>query len=144
MKKSYFMKINFRKLKIGDRLVREKMGFFSKHHALYLGKNWLTNEPMIAECQKGSGVQIITLRQFLNQGKLVRVEYYNLTPYQQDIINKRVNVRLGKSYDLFQYNCEQFVNDVLTGVAESKQVQNVVKIALFSFCFFLFIGIVNE
>jgi len=134
------MQINYTKLKIGDRLVREKGGVLTKHHVLYAGIDSQTGERIVAENQRGFGVRIITLRQFLNEGKLIRVEYNHFSQYCQGVIIKRIKARLGWAYDLLTYNCEQFVNDVLNGVAKSKQVQNGVKVALGSAAFLLFIG----
>jgi len=113
--------LNFNLLKVGDRLVRTKGGVFSKHHAIFMGFHY--GEYLVAENQAGYGVRYITLNQFLSEGQLTRVEYSNYNQYNQNLIIKRVNNRVGRSYDWFNYNCETFVNDVLTGVATSKQIQ---------------------
>lgn len=118
------MKINFTRLKIGDRLIREKGGIFSKHHVLYAGRDSITGKHIIAENQRNYGVRIISLEQFLQEGKLVRIDYNNFSYFQQTKTTLRIKTRLGKSYDLLKYNCEQFVNDVLHDTIESKQVQN--------------------
>ncbi|BDS11502.1 YiiX/YebB-like N1pC/P60 family cysteine hydrolase [Aureispira anguillae] len=118
------MKIDFTKLKIGDRLIREKGGIFSKHHVLYAGRDSITGKHIIAENQRNYGVRIISLEQFLKEGKLVQIDYNNFSYPQQTKTTLRIKTRLGKSYDLLKYNCEQFVNDVLHGIIESKQVQN--------------------
>ena len=83
------MEIDFSKLKIGDRLVRNKGGILTKHHVLYVGK-W-NGEHLIAENQIGFGVRYITLDQFMSEGKLDRVEYYNFNDLQQTEILNRIN-----------------------------------------------------
>jgi Lecithin retinol acyltransferase len=116
------MKIDFEKLKIGDRLVRTKGGILSKHHVLYAGF-WNDNH-LIAENQIGFGVRYITLDQFLNEGKLNRVEYNNYNETSQIEIINRINKKVDTGYSLLEYNCEHFVNEILTGIAESKQIKN--------------------
>lgn len=118
------MTINFEKLKIGDRFIRKKGGIFSRHHALYAGQDQITGEHIIAENQKKYGVRIISLDQFLQEGELVQIDYNNFSYLQQTNTIQKIKTRLGKSYDLLKYNCEQFVNDVLHDIIESKQVQN--------------------
>lgn len=115
------MSLNYNRLTIGDRLVREKGGLFSKHHAIYVGYNDY-NQELVAENQVGHGVRIITLHQFLREGKLVRVEYNKFSYQGQQEIIRRINQRLGKAYSLARYNCEHFVNEVLFGIRKSPQV----------------------
>lgn len=107
---------------IGDVLIREKGGFFSKHHVIHAGIDPRTGEEVVAENQVGYGVRIITLKKCLSQGKLTRVKRNNLSPYAQELVISRINQLIGKPYDLTNYNCEHFVNHVLYGKIESKQV----------------------
>lgn len=120
--------IDFNKLKIGDRLVRTKGGMFSKHHVLYMG--YWNNQHLIAENQLGFGVRYLSLLTFLNEGRLIRVEYNNLNENSQTEVISRVNGKCGTKYSLFNYNCEHFVNEVLTGIAESKQIKNAVALSI--------------
>lgn len=116
------MGIDYNKLKIGDRLVRNKGGILSKHHALYVG--YQNHSHWVAENQIGHGVRYFPLHHFLMEGKLDRVEYYNFDrPSQAEILN-RVDDKIGTPYSIFRYNCEHFVSEVLEGVAESKQIKN--------------------
>lgn len=113
---------------IGDRLVRTKNGIFSKHHVLYVG--YWNNEHIIAENQINAGVRYITLQQFLNEGTLDRVEYNNFSqPSQRQIINS-INKKIGSKYSLLSYNCEHFVNEILTGVSKSKQIENGIAVGI--------------
>lgn len=116
------MTINYNKLTIGDRLVRVKGGIFSRHHAIYMGRDTHTNQHIVAENQTNHGVRYITLRQFLGEGRLVRVEYNHFSLMKQHLIFQRVNARLGRHYVFYDYNCEHFVNDVLEGRAHSPQL----------------------
>ena len=116
------MVLDLNKLQIGDRLVRTKNGFFSKHHVLIAGFDYNLNDFIIAENQRYYGVRLITLSQFLREGTLVRVDHNNFSLKMQEYIIARINHRLGKAYDLLSYNCEHFVNDVLNGKISSKQI----------------------
>lgn len=137
------MSIDFNRIKIGDRLVRTKGGFFTKHHVLYMGM-W-QGQHLIAENQVGYGVRYLPLNQFLSEGKLDRVEYYEHCENSQTIIIDRVNKKVGTSYDLLAYNCEHFVNDVLKGAAESKQIQNAMALLIgFTLCVLAFKSDDNE
>ena len=115
--------IDFNRLKIGDRLVRTKGGVFSKHHALYAG--FWENKHLIAENQNGYGVRYITLNEFLSEGRLTDIVYNEFPENSQIEIINRVNNKIkdNTKYHLINYNCEHFVNEILTGVAESKQIK---------------------
>ena len=115
------MSIDYQRLKIGDRIVRTKGGILSKHHVLYAG--FWDNQHLIAENQLGFGVRYITLDKFLNEGQIERTEYYNYDEQSQTEIINRINKKVGTEYSLLDYNCEHFVNEVLTGIAESKQIK---------------------
>ncbi|MFK7797549.1 MAG: lecithin retinol acyltransferase family protein [Aureispira sp.] len=120
--------LNLNKLKIGDRLVRTKGGIFSKHHVLYAG--FWNNQHLIAENQNGFGVRYYLLSDFLNEGTLNKIEHYNFSENAQAIVLDRINKKIGTAYNLTAYNCEHFVNEILNGVAESKQVKNAVAIGI--------------
>jgi hypothetical protein len=116
------MHLNYNRLTVGDRLVREKGGILSKHHAIYAGFNNF-NQQLVAENQVNYGVRYITLDQFLREGKLIKVEHHNASYSTQQVIISRINQRLGKAYNLLGYNCEHFVNEVLLGKRKSPQVE---------------------
>lgn len=127
------MSLDYNRLGIGDRLVRTKGGIFTKHHVLYMGV-W-QGQHLIAENQVGHGVRYLPLNQFLSEGILDRVEYYDYCENSQTVIIDRVNKKVGTGYDLLTYNCEHFVNDVLKGVAESKQIKNAMALLIgFTLC----------
>ena len=122
--------IDYNKLNIGDRLIRTKGGILSKHHVIYAG--FWENQHLIAENQNGFGVRYITLNEFLNEGKVTDIEYYNYNENSQIEIINRVNTKIKNNtkYHLTKYNCEHFVNEILTGVAESKQIKIGIAVAI--------------
>ena len=115
------MKIDWNHLKTGDRLIRAKGKTIIRHHVIYMG--YFQEGHLVAENQERYGVRYIPLNQFLEEGTLTKVEYNHFDENVQVNIIDRVNQRIGKAYDLLNYNCEHFVNDVLKGVAESKQIK---------------------
>lgn len=122
------MKIDKERLNIGDKLIRTKGGIFTKHHALYAG--FWNNEHIVAENQMEVGVQYISLNQFMNEGKLDRIEYNSYDENSQTVIIDRINNKIGTNYSLLKYNCEHFVNEILTGVSKSKQIKTGVGVAI--------------
>ncbi len=131
------MEIDYNKIKIGDRIVRTKGGILSKHHVLYAG--FWNDQHLIAENQIGFGVRYITLIQFLSEGRIDRVEYNDFSENSQTEIINRVNKKIGTEYDLVNYNCEHFINEILTGITESKQVKTAIAIAIgVSLCLYAF------
>lgn len=105
----------------GDRIVVPKSGLnVVQHHALFFGN--VTGEAMVAENKEHRGVILTRLDLFLAEaGRITRIEPFLGTYQQQAFIMDRVNARLGRRYDQWNYNCEQFVNDVLHGRVESRQ-----------------------
>lgn len=125
------MYINYSKLKVGDRLIRQKGGIFTKHHAVYVGYDYYTKQYIVAENQIGYGVRYITLRQFLREGRLTNVKYNNFPVWKQQQILNEANKRVGSNYDLVFYNCETFANDITYGKKRSLQIENAVAIGAF-------------
>lgn len=107
------MKIDYQKLTIGDRLIRTKGGLFSRHHAIYVG--FWEDQHVVAENQINIGVRYLLLDDFLNEGKLKKIHYHNYDVNTQEEIIDRVKNKKGTKYSLINYNCEHFVNEILTG-----------------------------
>jgi hypothetical protein len=122
------MKIDFNRLQTGDRLVRLKGGVFTRHHAIYAG--FWNSQHLVAENHKDSGVRYNTLNNFLMGGKIDRIEYNNFDYESQSEVIRRINKKLGSKYSFIGYNCENFVNEILTGISNSKQVRNGVLLAV--------------
>lgn len=62
---------------------------------------------------------------------------------QQAVLNRAESL-LGRPYNLFRSNCEDYVNWVVTGVARSPQREQHVAIALLSALAFLLMGIGSQ
>lgn len=131
------MSINYQRLSIGDRLIRTKGFIFTKHHALYAGYDYENDQHIVAENQRYVGVRIIPLDQFLNEGKLAKVVYNDFSESQQEQVADKIANRLGTAYDVVEYNCEHFVNDVLKDKAFSRQVTIATGVAASAFAVFV-------
>lgn len=105
----------------GDRIVVPKSGWdIVQHHAVFFGK--ANGEAVVAENKEGRGVILTRLDVFLaDAGRITHIEPFVGTSQQQAFIMDRINARLGRRYNKWKYNCEQFVNDVLHGRVESRQ-----------------------
>ena len=115
----------------GDRIVVSKSGWnIVQHHAVFFG---LANgEAVVAENKEGRGVILTRLDDFLaDAGRITRIVRFSGTYQQQVAVMNRVKARLGRRYDLWKYNCEHFVNEVLHFRAMSPQVKAVGAAAAF-------------
>jgi hypothetical protein len=119
--------MNISNLKIGDLIVRQK-GPFSTHFMVYVGiQNGI---PMVAENQNDVGVRFNSLKNALAGNVIKRFEKFGGTEAQRRLVIPRIKNLLGKSYDLIIFNCEHFARYIASGNAESKQVDNIAKIAI--------------
>ena len=66
----------------------------------------------------------------MSEGEFERIEYNNYDENSQVEIINRINEKVGTEYSLLTYNCEHFVNDILTKIAESKQIKNALIIGI--------------
>ena len=96
----------------------------TKHHSIYLGEDF-SGQEWIAENHKIKGVQIITAKGFFSPTKqIARIEKFNGSNQARKEAVQRALQLAGKPYNLLNYNCEHYANEVLTGRPESKQVTN--------------------
>ena len=123
---------NLHNLKVGDRLVRNKL-VFSKHHGIYVGFH--NGQHLFAENNLPNGVQYVTFEQFLDGQRLERVEPFKGSEFQRNQIIPFINSKVGTNYDLLKYNCEHFANEIQTGKSHSKQVGIGLGLGLFAFIF---------
>ena len=114
------------KLLPGDRIITPLFQTgLAKHFAIYLGKDKSGIE-WITENHKFTNVQIIPASQyFASMKKIDRIEKFKGSNAERILAVKRALQLAGKSYDLVNYNCEHFANEVLTGQVESRQIRNV-------------------
>ncbi|MBS1941270.1 MAG: lecithin retinol acyltransferase family protein [Bacteroidetes bacterium] len=113
----------------GDRIVVPKSGWnIVEHHAVLYGN--LNGEVMVAENKEGRGVVLTRLDQFLSEARAIKRHIRYTGSYQDQLmVMDRVSKRLGRRYDLWKYNCEHFVNEVLHLRAMSPQVKAVGTVA---------------
>lgn len=107
-----------RKLKIGDVLYRNK-GVVVEHAGVYLGNNEVIhNSPE-------NNVQRCSFEQF-SEGKTVQVVRSNLDESQAIQLKHKAEKMLSqpKSYNVFNFNCEQMASELLGGVASSAQLKS--------------------
>lgn len=105
------------KLQIGDVLYRNK-GVVVAHAGVYLGNNQVIhNSPE-------NNVQRCSFEQF-SEGKTVQVVSSNLDESQAMQLQHKAEKMLSqsKSYNVFNFNCEQMVSELLGGVASSAQLK---------------------
>src|SRR2546425_9954624 len=93
---------------------------------------------MVVHNTKGKGVEHTSLSEFAagQPIEVVSVQQY----WSADTILRRAKSQLGKPYDLFQENCEHFVNWVVTGVKKSDQLAFGVAAALIAFLVYVVIA----
>jgi len=115
-------------LKPGDQLVESIFATgLTKHFAVYLGRLSDGQEWIAENHHHTGGVRLVTVRDYAaGERSLVRIDRFSGTEQERHQVILRALRLAGKSYDLVQYNCEHFATEVTTGLAESKQVRNVV------------------
>lgn len=133
---------SYKKLRLqpGDQVIEAVQPFGAiKHFALYLGHDDRGAEWMI-ENQKGNAVALIKARDYFRHGvRIHRIRRFIGSRNAQLRIVRSALSKIGKSYNLFVYNCEHFVTDVITGRPKSRQILNLLLLFLLSlFLFWLY------
>lgn len=118
--------VNHLKLQPGDRVVVPKSHWqLIQHHALYLGYDDFGNHYM-CENVNGVGVKLTSVSNFfLDVTKVTRIEKFNGTKPVRKVVVEKALSKLGQPYNLINYNCESFVNEVLYKSSYSNQVGNI-------------------
>lgn len=106
-----------------DRIVIPKSGLrIVQHHALYLGQTHLGVD-LIVENKIGFGVRLVTADDFFKDViEVTRVEKFNGTDYERKLAVQKALDKLGQPYDLINYNCQHFANDIQYNQIKSAQV----------------------
>lgn len=108
-----------------------------QHHALYLGYDDYGNHYM-CENVIGVGVKLTRVQDFFVAGQITRIERYHGSGTDRKRIVQKALSRLGRPYNLINYNCESFCNDVRYNKPKSKQVENVfIFVAVFGLLFLI-------
>ena len=112
-------------LQPGDRVVLPKSSLgLIQHHALYVGKDNVGNRLYI-ENAIGRGVQIITESYLFKDGyQITRIERFHGSPNQRQMAVRSAIKMLGKQYDLINFNCEHYANNIQHRRSYSHQVEN--------------------
>jgi len=107
------------KLKIGDILYRSKN--LVEHAGAYLDDNRVIHNTPDGD------VEICTVEQFAD-GKNIKVVTSGLTALQTQQFQERAKSKLDQSnrYNVFSFNCEQLVSEIINGEASSPQVKGAV------------------
>lgn len=133
---------NFKRLRLnpGDQVIEAVPPFGAiKHFALYLGYDDRGIEWMI-ENQKGNAVALIKARDYFRHvTRIHSIRRFIGSKTAQLRIVKSALAKIGRSYNLFVYNCEHFVTEVITGKRRSRQVLNLLLLFLLGlFLFWIF------
>ncbi len=132
-------------LKPGDRIVVPKSGLgIVQHHAIYLGQNDRGID-LIAENKIGHGVRVITADDFFRDViSITRIERFKGTGHERKLSVQRALAKLGVPYDLINYNCESFAEEVQTGTVKSRQAEVATSLVGFGLVFWLLGTLFNE
>jgi uncharacterized protein YycO len=133
-----FKKFN---LKPADRIVVPKSGLrVIQHHAIYLGQN-KKGEHLIAENKIGYGVRVVNADIFFKDAiEITRIERFSGNNFQRKIAIKKALTKLGLPYDLINYNCHHFANEIQNGWPQSEQVINAFAVGIM----ILFLTLLNQ
>ena len=110
-------------LKPADRFVVPKSQLrIIEHHALYLGQNQ-DGTHLIEENKHGSGVRIVTAEEFFKDViEITRIEKFTGSNIERKLAIQNALQKQGKPYDLINYNCQHFANEIQYGKVVSEQV----------------------
>jgi uncharacterized protein YycO len=111
-------------LQPGDRVITHKSPFgIIKHHSLYVGMDAAWNAWVI-ENVAGEGVKWTRLDELVvRNGDITGIERFIGTDTQRSAAVNRALSKLGLPYDVLSYNCEHFVNEVVHGKRQSRQLE---------------------
>jgi len=112
-------------LQVGDRVIVPKSLLdFIQHHAIYVGLR--NGDHWFIENKENIGVRLITARDFFDVTEKI-TSVIRFAPTAQNsrssLVQKGLRM-IGKRYDLLNYNCESFANELQGGRRLSKQVEN--------------------
>ncbi|MDI9859337.1 lecithin retinol acyltransferase family protein [Flectobacillus roseus] len=114
--------INHYGIQLGDKVSRLKRGVpFIRHYAVYLGANE-QGIHRFAENNVNNGVQIVTADDFFSNAEAIQVDRTNTNWEQRMRAVRLAEQKVGQKYNLLDYNCEHFANEVTIGHRRSKQV----------------------
>lgn len=110
-------------LKPADRMVVPK-SFWQviQHHVIYLGQDEYGRD-WVVENLFGLGVKVKLADEFFSGiTEVKRIEKFRGNNYDRKIAVQKALQKVGASYNLINYNCEHFANEVQNGRASSRQI----------------------
>jgi hypothetical protein len=116
--------VNYHSLQPGDRIVVPKshVGMI-QHHAIYIGYD-LNGTHWIIDNNAGVGVRLITVDAFFRDSiGVTRIERLRGNSNDRKIAVQKALQKIGQPYNLINYNCEAFANEIQHGTSTSKQVE---------------------
>lgn len=114
--------VNYYGIQLGDKVSRLKRGVpIIRHYAVYLGTDEYGRH-IFAENNVNNGVQIVLAEDFFSNAELVRVESVSKSWEQRNRSVRFAKQKVGQNYNLINYNCEHFANEVTIGIPKSEQV----------------------
>jgi hypothetical protein len=120
--KQIMNKVNNYGIQLGDKVSRFKRGVpIIRHYAVYLGTDEYGRH-IFAENNVNNGVQIVLAEVFFFNTELIRVESVSKSWEQRNRSVKFAKQKVGHNYNLINYNCEHFANEVTSGIKKSVQV----------------------
>ncbi len=105
-------------IKPGDGLVRSKsfLGLID-HYGLFVGQS------MVIENHPLHGVRLITLAEFFQGRQLLRVKRFPGNEWSRRSAVDKAYKMIGARYDVFDFNCEHFVNHIHDVGIKSNQAE---------------------
>ena len=114
--------MDYQEIKLGDKVSRLKRGLpFIRHYAVYVGMD-IYERHIFAENNAQNGVQYVLADEFFRDSISVKIESTSRNLAQRQRAVEFAVRRIGQKYNLLNYNCESFANEVTTGIPSSKQV----------------------
>lgn len=113
-------------LKPGDEVVLPKSNFnIVQHHAVYIGADYSGSHWMV-ENKIGQGVVLTHVDLFFRTNpSLTRINKFHGSGYERKVLVQKALKSVGKPYNLINYNCEHFSNDLRNGMPRSRQVESI-------------------
>jgi hypothetical protein len=140
-KQNYVQKLG---LKAGDRIIVPKSRLrIVQHHALYLGEN-RNGVDLIAENKIGFGVRLVTADEFFKDAiEVTGIEKFTGNNYQRKLAVQKALAKLGQPYDLINYNCQHFANEIQHNEVRSEQVDGMFEGLKVAASFAIIVGLLS-
>jgi len=117
--------VNHYNLMPGDTIVTPKSSLeLVQHYATYLGADDYGFH-YVCDNNIGTGVKLMYVTAFFSSiSKITRIEKFTGSNTERVQVVQKALSLLGRPYDLINYNCESFSNDIRYNQPKSKQSQN--------------------